>query len=363
MPLKKNILLIAAMSVLLAACVKRVDVETRVASPILVVEGNITTDSTPYTVKLTYSGLVQYADTIPDQYLEKNATVTISDDQGKTVPLLYTHQGIYTTHDSSYIGQVGRSYTVTVLLKDGRKYVSVPETMKAPVKIDSVNVKYNGYFDFNFPSRMDIFVKTKDPAQEENFYRWTFEAYLGRETPGIGCGFGCVVYQYCYQHFVDQTVRILSDAAINGNEINNQPVGYCYIYTFFNPYVDIGQISLTREAYQFWEAYQAQQTRTGSTLDPLPAAIKGNVFNQADPADIALGYFSAASVTHKKVILVPFSITPYLLELSAKEFIPTKSVACFDYFENTLKYPPPPAKQHPPPPGWENAQSIDVYWP
>jgi Domain of unknown function (DUF4249) len=362
MHLKKILIVAAILSLSFFSCIKQVDVNLRNAKPILVVEGNITTDTVSYTVKLTYSGQVLHADSVLDQYVEKDAKVTISDDLGKSTSLVYTSQGNYVTNDSTYIGKVGRSYTVTVVLKDGTKYVSTPEKIKAPVPIDSISVHYNGYFDFNEPSRMEVFVSTRDPAQEENYYRWTFDDWVGRETPGVGCGFGCVMFQYCFQHYVDNEVHILSDAYINGNEIKEQKVGFTYIFTYFNPYVNIGQLSLTREAYQFWEAYQAQQTRTGGVLDPLPAAIRGNVHNATDVNDIALGYFSAASVTRRKVILIPYSITPYLLQLSATEFIPAKSVACFDYFPNTLKYPPPPGKQYPPPPGWENAEQIKVYW-
>ncbi|MEO6317064.1 MAG: DUF4249 domain-containing protein [Chitinophagaceae bacterium] len=360
--MKKIIILVPVISILLFSCIKRVDVVTRDAQSILVVEGNITTDTIPYTVKLTYSGQVMHADNILDQYLEKDATVTISDDLGNSTAMAYTKQGIYTSTNPAYIGKVGRSYAVTVLLKDGRKYVSTPEKMKAPVAIDSVTVRYNGLFDMTQPSRMEVFVNTTDPAAEENYYRWTFSSWVGRETWGVSCGIGCVMMRFCYQYSVDQEVRILSDAAINGNRITNQQVGYCYIFTYSNPYVEIGQISLTREAYQFWEAYQAQQTRAGGILDPLPAAIKGNVHNAADVNDFALGYFSAAAVTHKKVILVPYSITDYLLKISSSEFIPTKSVACFDFFPNALVYAAPPAKQNPPPPGWENAQQIKVFW-
>jgi hypothetical protein len=362
MQLKKILTAACFLFIACISCIKRVDVPTRSEKPILVVEGNITTDTMPYTVKLTYSGKVEHAENIPDQYLEKNAKVTIVDDQGRTAMLGYTTQGVYQTTDTTYIGQVGRTYHVVVELKDGTKFVSVPEKMRAPVPIDTISVRYDGYFDFNAPSRMEVLVNTKDPVQEENYYRWSFETWVGRETPGISCGFGCVMFQYCYQQYINHDVHILSDADINGNEIKDQKVGFCYIFTYFNPYVDIGQYSLSREAYQFWEAYQAQQTRTGSTLDPLPAAIKGNIYNAASPDEYALGYFSASSVVHRKVILVPYSITDYLLMLSAREFIPHKSVACFDYFENTLKYGPPPAAQYPPPPGWENAEQINVYW-
>jgi len=362
MQLKKIIILLTVFSVAFLSCIKQVSVATRNEKPILVVEGNITTDTLPYTVRLTYSGQVIYADQVPDQYLEKEAKVTISNDQGKSTALVYTSQGIYETTDSTFIGQAGRSYSVAVVLKDGKKYISTPEKMKVPVKIDSIGVRFNDFFDINVPTRMDVYVNTKDPAQEENYYRWTFNSWIGRETHGVGCGFGCIEFQYCYQQFINKDVMILSDASINGNEIKDQKVGSCYIYTYFNPYVDIGQISLTREAYQFWEAYQAQLIRTGGILDPLPAAIKGNVYNAADPDDFALGYFSAASVTHRKAILVPFSITPYLLQISAQQFIPPNSVACFDYFPNTLRYPPMPARQYPPPPGWENAEQVKVYW-
>src|SRR5450432_3520619 len=362
MQLKKIIIVISILSVALLACIKQVDVKTRNVKPILVVEGNITTDSTPYTVRLTYSGLVKYAENIADQYLEKDAKVTISDDQGKTTTLTYTSQGNYITTDSTYTGKTGRSYFVTVILKDGTNYISTPEKMKTPIPVDSLNVQFVNYFDINVPTRLDVYINTRDPSQEENYYRWTFNGYIGRVTPGVGCGFGCTMFQYCYQKIINNDVNILSDAYINGNEIKNQKVGSCYIYSYFDPFVDIGQISLTKEAYQFWESYQAQQTRTGGILDPVPAAIKGNVYNANNPDEFALGYFSAAAITHRKVVIVPYGITPYLLQQSAQQFVPTVSIACFDYFPNTLAYPPPPAKQYPPPPGWEKADSLSVYW-
>jgi hypothetical protein len=358
---RKIILAVTIVSIAFFSCIKQVNVTTRTAAPILVVEGNITTDTMAYTVRLTYSGHVQYADTVSDQYLEKNASVIISDDLGNKTSLSYTHQGYYVTTDSSYIGKVGRSYYVTVQLANGSKYISVPEKIKAPVPVDSISVQYNSHFDFTFPSRMDVSISTKDPAQDENYYKWSFLTWVGRQTNGVSCGLNCIEFQYCYQRFVNTDVHILSDALINGNEIKNQAVGYSYIFTYYNAYVDIGQTSLTREAYQFWESYQAQQTRTGGILDPLPAAIKGNVYNVANADDYALGYFSASAVTHRRVILVPWNITPYLLQISSQQFIPDGFIACFDAFPNTISYTSG-ALQVPGPPGWENAEKINVYW-
>ncbi len=363
MQVLKIIIAISILTITTQSCIKQVDVVTRNEKPFLVVEGSVTTDTVAYTVKLTYSGPIAYSDVIPDQYLEKDAIVTIADDLGNTTPLVYTDQGVYETTDPAYIGTVGRSYSVTVVLKDGRKYISTPEKIKPPVPISNINVSFINKFDMFYPTYLDISIGAKDPAQEENYYRWTFYSWSGRQTKGVSCGLGnCIIYEYCYQKFVDKEVRILSDNSINGNDIKNQTVGRCYIYTYLNDFIDISQVAMTREAYQFWKSYQDQQTRTGGILDPLPASIKGNVHNASNSNDFALGYFSASSVAHKKVILIPYSITPYLFEISARQFIPDQFVACFDYFPNTLLYPPPPDKQYPPPPGWQNAEEIKVYW-
>ena len=139
-------------------------------------------------------------------------------------------------------------------------------------------------------------------------------------------------------------------------------MGSSYIYAFGKHYIDIGQHSLTGEAYKFAERFKEQQTRTGTTLDPLPASIKGNVFNAADSNDFALGYFSASSVTHKRVILVPYSLTQFLLDITAATFIPEGPKVCFEAFPGAMVYEPPPANQNPSPTGWENAEKIKVYW-
>jgi hypothetical protein len=84
------------------------------------------------------------------------------------------------------------------------------------------------------------------------------------------------------------------------------------------------------------------------------------VYNANNDADFALGYFSASSVFRKKVIIIPYSITEYLLDISARSHIPQGWLSCFEYYENALPYPD--GRYAPPPPGWENAEQVKVYW-
>lgn len=342
------------------SCVKQVDVTLRNEKPILVIEGAITTDSVPYTVKLSYSGSYKFALDIPDQYIEKEAKVSITNEQGQSTNLEHKGAGVYETTDPNYIGKVGNDYQLIIELNDGRKYISKPEKIKETPSISDIGVKFFLDNNLNYPASMHVYIDTKDPAGEENYYKWNFYSWTLRQTLGIPCGFGCTNFEYCYQKITDQQVRIFSDAYSNGNDIKYREVGKSYIYTYGSDYIDISQLSLTREAYQFWQRYEEQEERTGSILDPLPASIKGNVYNAADSTDFALGYFFASSVTHRRAVLVPLSITSFLLNTTAIQFIPPGSQNCFKYFPNALEYSA--ANQYPPPPGWENAERIEVQW-
>jgi hypothetical protein len=358
--LKLVILILIVFLLASTSCVKEVTVNTRIEKSILVVEGSITTDSIPYSVKLSYSGPYEYALDIPEQYLEKQAKVSIVNELGQPTTLVHTGKGIYETTDRNYVGKAGSSYHVLIELKDGRKYTSRPEKIKNPLPFSGVSAKFFLDNNFNFPSSMHVFIDAKDPKNEENYYKWDFYSWVLRQTHGIPCGFGCKLYEYCYQKFTDKDVRIFSDAYANGNEIKNREVGKSYIYTYGNAFVDIAQLSLTREAFQFWQRYEDQEARTGTTLDPLPASIKGNVYNMADSTDFALGYFFASSVTHRRAVLIPFGITEFLLNSTAVQFIPEGPQNCFLYFPNALPYSA--QIQYPPPPGWENAERIEVHW-
>ncbi|HWB25794.1 MAG TPA: DUF4249 domain-containing protein [Chitinophagaceae bacterium] len=363
--MQKNKLFLPALYcclVISSACVKQVAVDTRYEKSKLVVEGAVTTDSVPYSIRLTYSGHVRVADRVPDSLLEKNANITIMDDAGNSTGFAYADSGVYRSTNPNFIGKSGRSYTINIELPGGKKYISVPEKMPQKVAVDALKVEYVQDFDGFHPTYLLVHMDATDPADQENYYKWNFLSWMPRKSNGIGCGFGCIEYEYCFQRNVDSFINIMSDASINGNKIENLLVGRSYIYWYGNHYIDVSQQSLTRAAYQFWQQYNDQQTRTGTTLDPLPGSIKGNVYNASNESDFALGYFSAEAVTHKLAVLVPFNITQFWLDLSAQKFIPPGPGICFEVFHNALPYPPSPARQYPPPAGWENAEVIEVHW-
>jgi hypothetical protein len=127
---------------LFTSCVRRINPPIREGAPALVVEGMITTDSTPYVVKLSYTGNFTNANVAIDsnQNFINDARVVIKDDAGDSALCFLISPGTYQTTDSNFVGMIGRSYTLDIYLSSGKTYVSTPEKINTVPPIDSVTV-------------------------------------------------------------------------------------------------------------------------------------------------------------------------------------------------------------------------------
>jgi hypothetical protein len=107
-----------------------------------------------------------------------------------------------------------------IKLPNGQQYASFPEKMPNPVAVENIygefkkkELEQTEYFDIiefdpfippryptfgivsyaaepNGPSGYQVFLDTKDPANETNYYRWTAQSVTRRETTGR-CGPFC----------------------------------------------------------------------------------------------------------------------------------------------------------------------------
>ena len=342
----------------LCSCIRSVNPPIRNVEPILVVEGSVNTGPPPYSIQLSYSGNYTNAYRIPEELFITDANVTIQDDQGDSTNCVWTGNGTYESVDSNFRGVVGRSYRLKVYLSNGKTFISSPETITAVPPIDSVSIVYDSTFITDVrPTQLIISVHAHDPASAQNYYRWTSYGYIPRKSIGGPCGSSppdcgllCNCNAFCEQFLENNQINILSDQYINGGEII-QPVFYSPLYWQGKHFIEISQFSISKKIYQFWEQYLAQTNRTGSILDPFPASLLGNVYNQADSNDVALGLFFASDLVTKKIVITPFFLQDYYLISVAGQYI--LSGSCQDVFRNTLPNDTDPT-------GWENAQLIDL---
>ncbi len=330
---------------ILTGCIKEVKLDLRNPEPILVVEGLLITDSTPCKVALSYSGIFNDRGA-QLQYFINDAIVFIKGDANDSIQLISQGNGNYIQVDKSFVAQTGRSYSISITLAKGERYASYPEKIlpvQKDFEIDSIGIGVP--FKLNDLYGADVQIRLHDPGDETNYYRWVTRDYIPRKATGIPCGFySPPCFQYCFQVYEDRFINILSDANFNGNEMRYQSTPISPYYWYGKHYIEIKQLSLSRQAYQFWKLYLEQTSRTGSILDPLPSPIQGNVYNIDHPEDLALGYFEVSDVSSKKIVLAPIFINSYYTLAYVNRYI--SEGACYEIYPNATTYEPI---------GWENA--------
>ena len=339
---------LAGLLLCVTACVQEVSLPIRQTERRLVVEGLVTDGPFPW-VRLTYSGSYSSTNPAPPELVINDALVIISDDRGQRVQLVPDPfaPAYYGLRDSSFVGQPGRSYTLSITLPDGTRYQSKPELLNPVPPLDPLRAQYRRQNDaLGQPDVYDIRIDTRDPATPGNYYRWSALGYTRRwvqfdpKHPPINVfGPPCNTCS-CWVPTYGPPGDVLSDALINGNRIAGRLVFSLPILAIGTQYVQVRQFSLTRAAYQYWTLYAQQSSRSGTIFDPQPAPIEGNVRAVADTTNLALGFFGASGVSQQRLTIAGDTLNydRFLLRYG-KQFIPPTG-DCFFNFSQPILVPP-----------------------
>lgn len=87
-------------------------------------------------------------------------------------------------------------------------------------------------------------------------------------------------------------------------------------------YFNVRQLSISKAAHDYWLNVRQLVNNTGSVFDSPPAPIKGNLFNEADPEEVVLGYFEVAKAKVTRIYTTRADV-PFVLE-EVCEYIPGK---------------------------------------
>jgi hypothetical protein len=302
--LKYLLLRFFILALFLTGCETPIDIEFPVPPPEIVVDGLITDQPGPYEVRLSYTA-AYVSSAEGNNRPVTGAQVIIEDDAGNAELLEEYRPGIYLTSVGGIQGKTGNSYVLHITLMDGTVIESYPEKMLPSPDIDSI------YYEFQpvSPNRLQghrIYAVTKDPAGEQNFYRWKWQGfyifYMISEMSTLAC---------FRKEFDINKINVFSDRYINGQYFQQSVT---LIPHFANDYylIHVFQQSLTEDAYNFWNKANEQAAQVGSIFDRIPSKIKGNCY-YADGTDQSIyGYFGASSIS-KKVHMMKFStgVPPY----------------------------------------------------
>ncbi|GAB4035398.1 DUF4249 domain-containing protein [Spirosoma gilvum] len=326
-------------------CVDSIDQNLSNRVDVLVVDGTITDLAELMTIRISRS----QSDPLTGRFGNSPVTraqVRVIEDSSREIPCHETQDGLYQL-PGDFKGQVGHSYQLRFTLADGTDYSSTQQRMPAVPPIDQLAVQFNPtsvsppFADNVYTAGHDVFLTTQDPVDQANYYRWDWTLYESQAWchtcyEGIyavnavvalsngtyqstdqsfdDCiyppkGSGSLAYAYvqsrnfdypcrssCWEIIHSHTINVFSDQYSNGGLIIKRPVAHIPFYQRSPCLVHIRQSALTKDAHQYFSAYQQQTGNTGGLADTPPTALAGNVHNLSNPKEQVVGYFTASSV-------------------------------------------------------------------
>ncbi|MFD2202316.1 DUF4249 domain-containing protein [Shivajiella indica] len=279
---------------------------------IINIEGFITTVPKAHRVR------VSRADKFGPEFVGLNrgvalAKVLIKDDLGRVEILEEEGSGIYRT-SVDFRAEIGRTYNLEVELREGQRYISLPETVVPVPALDSVtfqSVRKPSLERLNDEIGVQVLAHFQDPGDEQNFYFWNLlmsdfqvigEPELNHNGPNHPtcprCPNPLECCRICYGQEVPKPTRVITtdDIDFNGNYkrreiayIEDDGLRFKGIYR-----LDMQHLSVSPSAHRYLKLVGQQLSVSGTVFDPPPANIRGNFLSLQDTQEEVLGHFIAA---------------------------------------------------------------------
>ncbi|MCH6197962.1 DUF4249 domain-containing protein [Aquiflexum sp. LQ15W] len=222
----------------------------------------------------------------------------------------------------------GERYAIEVTLGDNlyrSKLEKVPELqaedqlsfdfVKEPFRTEAPESVFTVYSETMLPT-------TQDPI----YLRWTVEeTYIWPLVYLPGTGFPPPVPPPCFISDVIEPNRLnLFDGSGTSTRrtklvLAKRKVDNSFLYPFF---VSVKQLSINREAYEYWEKIKIVINNQGSLFDIPPAPVFGNIANVEDPNETVLGYFEVAKTKVTRIYTTRADVPFYLVDPC--QFFPNK---------------------------------------
>ena len=269
---------------------------------ILVIDGLITDQPGPHTVRLTRS--FSFDEYGPEP--EEGAVVMIVDEDQAVFTFTEDQPGIYLS-SPSLTGEVGREYKLVVLTADNQTFESEWVGLTGVPDIDSVTYTFEER-PTSDPDQshfgLQVRVNTHDATNNTRYYMWEWT-----ETWEIISPFKSSLYPdevRCWKTTRSSNISIGTSEHLSSDIIEDYPLYFISAETSklrIKYSAMISQYSISREAYSYWKSLQDITQNTGSLFDPTPAMVTGNICNTIDPEAPVLGIFQASGVKQERIFI------------------------------------------------------------
>lgn len=315
----------------------------------IIVDGLITDQPGPYTVKLTRPVKIQGPQILGLPVSVKKAVIL--DDLGNQEVLTEETTGTYRTSEGGMRGAVGRTYVLRLETFDGRTFESIPDQLTPSGVIENVYYEFESSKPPDGPEEYGyrIFVDSKNAEGQETYVRWRYSGtYIVEtkpqfhydtncQTPPCGClaplpcsghalidGVPHLGYQInprtgkpefvqglkceccrCWVPEAEVKPKVSDNQLVSNGRFNKVEVGFVPVtyYRFQERYrAEVTQMSLTKNSFAYWKAIQAQKEATNSLFQPVSGRIPISIFEKGGSGFLQ-GIFYASATRVKYLYL------------------------------------------------------------
>lgn len=304
-------ILFTVVLIAVASCIDEYWPELGKYENLLVVDGTLTDEPGPYTIRLSLTSDMDHPVFIP----YPGCVVSIRDGEGYSEQLEEQGPGIYRTSADGIRGMIGHKYQLSIKAPDGKTYESPFEELLPKVGLDTVYaaIEYRQiagmYHDLvGYQFYLDTYRAQTDSTYylwqlEETYefhsdffidytYSGTIESFSNRDTL-----FFCWRTENVYEVFTANTLNLTDPVLVRFplHYVDTETRKLSVLYSLL-----VRQFTISAAAHSFWDDIRNVSIKEGSLYTQQPFQITGNVYNTGDQQEPVLGYFLVAGVDEKR---------------------------------------------------------------
>ncbi len=290
------------------SCISDFTPEVEGMRGVLVVDGMITNGESVFRLSrsISITGDLRDNDTI------SNAVLNIERSDGVLFEARQDEKGVYKIRNGEL--DPGLAYRLNLTV-DHKRYQSTFLKPLFTPEIDSVSCRKKGRVE-----PVTIHVSSHAGKEALPYYRWSYRenwevqaplyANAREVAPGVVIWHNPYTSENLYHCWVKDSSKILligtteklAENRLSEHklfEISAADERLSVLY-----HVEVSQMQMRKEAYDYFKMLQEEIERTGSIFSPvMSAGDNGNIFNPDDPDELVIGYVEVASVTRKGMYL------------------------------------------------------------
>lgn len=321
-------ILIIAIIAIAQSCREPFFPETSEYESLLVVEGKLTDNVGPYSIRLTRTSSLSDKESYPEQ----NAFVTIEEEFGETIQLTEDERGIYLTPEY-FIATSGKKYKITIERSNGESYESDYEQLASSGSIESVSYNYKSWTEDRDGHKKDLEglefeVDASAPSGIQYFkfeYSdiWEVHSFITYNSHPDICWSESTGSNIIIHSTSDLSNSIIKDFEVVtiSNESNR---------LFYHYGIQIKMLSISKNAYDYYSGLNKISQQSGSLYDPPPAQIVGNIRCLTNPGKLCLGYFLVAGEAASDYQFIKRADTPIQYCSTGNEYCQVYDVTIYE---------------------------------